>query len=110
MQSRKHLSKVIKFQNLVEKCCIVWKIIALESAIFLIVYGAEIVTIFKLKVVTISAYNTIIITKICELRKAIFSVFYNILPPNFRILLLLKGSFPEFRFFRSDLAGSEISL
>ena len=82
-----------------------------KFAIFLIVYGAEIVTIFELKVVTISAYNTIIITKICELlRKAIFSVFYNILPPNFRILLLLKGSFQEFCFFCLDLAGSEISL
>ncbi len=37
--------------------------------------------------------------KICELRKAIFCVFYNILRPNFGILLLLKGSFWEYRFF-----------
>ena len=36
---------------------------------------------------------------ICEFRKAIFPVFYNISPPNFGILLLLKGSSREFRFF-----------
>ena len=35
------------------------------------------------------------IQKICELRKAIFSVFYNI---SRQILLLLKGSFREFCF------------
>ena len=37
--------------------------------------------------------------KICELHKAVFSVIYNISPPNFGILRLLKGSFREFRFF-----------
>jgi hypothetical protein len=38
---------------------------------------AEIVTIFGSKMVTISARNTNIY-KICKLRKAIFSVIYNI--------------------------------
>ncbi len=37
--------------------------------------------------------------KICKLCKAIFSAHYNIFQPNFGILLLLKGSFREFRFF-----------
>ena len=37
--------------------------------------------------VTISARNTNIL-KICKLRKAIFSVFYNISQPNFAILLI----------------------
>ena len=37
--------------------------------------------------VTISARNTNIL-KICKLPKAIFSVFYNILQPNFAILLM----------------------
>ena len=41
------------------------------------VLRAEIVTIFGSKMVTISACNTIIY-KICKLRKAIFSVFYNV--------------------------------
>ena len=34
-----------------------------------------------------------------ELRKAIFSVFYNISPLIFGNLILLKGSFREFRYF-----------
>ena len=50
------------------------------------VLRAEIVTIFEPKMVTISARNTNIL-KICKLRKAIFSVFYNISQPNFAILL-----------------------
>ena len=33
------------------------------------------------------------------LYKAIFSTRYNIFQPNFGILLLLKGSFREFRFY-----------
>jgi hypothetical protein len=41
------------------------------------VLRAEIVTIFEPKMVTISARNANIL-KICKLRKAIFSVFYNI--------------------------------
>ena len=44
------------------------------------------------KMVTFSARNTIIY-KICKLRRAIFSVFYNISPPNFAILLILTFSF-----------------
>jgi hypothetical protein len=44
---------------------------------YMFVLRAEIVTIFGSKVVTISARNTNIY-KICKLRKAIFSVFYNI--------------------------------
>jgi hypothetical protein len=43
------------------------------------VLRAEIVTIFGSKMVTISARNENIY-KICKLRKAIFSLFYNI--PN----------------------------
>ena len=46
------------------------------------VLRAEIVTIFEPKMVTISARNTNIL-KLCKLRKAIFSVFYNISQPNF---------------------------
>ncbi len=58
---------------------------------------AEIVTTFGSKKVTISTRNTKT-WKICVLRKAIFSVFYNISAPMefFGILLLLKvlsGSF-----------------
>jgi hypothetical protein len=41
----------------------------------------EIITIFELKMVTISAHNTNIY-KICELCKAIFSKLYIILQPN----------------------------
>jgi hypothetical protein len=44
---------------------------------YMFVLRAEIVTIFGSKMVTISARNTNIY-KICKLRKAIFSVFYNI--------------------------------
>ena len=66
----------------------------------LFVLRAEIVTIFGSKMVTISTRN-INILKICKLRKAIFSVFYNILQPNFAILLILISSLfiPVFTFF-----------
>ena len=53
---------------------------------------AEIVTIFGSKMVTISARKYTNIYKICKLRKAIFSVFYNISQPNFEILLILISS------------------
>jgi hypothetical protein len=56
------------------------------------VLRAEIVTIFEPKMVTISARNTNIL-KICKLRKAIFSVFYNISQPNLAILLISLCSF-----------------
>ena len=48
--------------------------------------------------------------KICQICKAIFSVFYKISRPNFEILLLLKGSFREFRFLCLNLPRPEISL
>jgi hypothetical protein len=56
------------------------------------VLRAEIVAIFEPKMVTISARNTNIL-KICKLRKAIFSVFYNISQPNFALLLISLCSF-----------------
>jgi hypothetical protein len=56
------------------------------------VLRGEIVTIFEPKMVTISARNTNIL-KICKLRKAIFSLFYNISQPNFAILLISLCSF-----------------
>jgi hypothetical protein len=62
------------------------------------VLRAEIVTIFGSKMVTISARNTNLL-KICKLRKAVFSVFYNISQPNFAILLILISSLREFTFF-----------
>jgi hypothetical protein len=68
---------LVKLQNVVNKNT---ENIALRSLhIFSIfVLRAEIVTIFGSNMVTISARNTNIL-KICKLRKAIFSVFYNIL-------------------------------
>jgi hypothetical protein len=51
------------------------------------VLRAEIVTIFEPKMVTISARNTNIL-KICKVRKAIFSAFYNISQPNFAIFII----------------------
>ncbi len=47
----KNLLKVVKFQNLVEKCCNVWKISLTKFANFLIiVLPVEIVIVFELKV------------------------------------------------------------
>jgi hypothetical protein len=51
------------------------------SIFSMFVLRAEIVTIFEPKMVTISARNTNIL-KICKLRKAMFSVFYNISQPT----------------------------
>jgi hypothetical protein len=61
----------------------------------------QILSIFGSKMVTVSARNTNIY-KICKLRKAIFSVFYNISQPNFTILLILISSLREFTFFCLD--------
>ena len=47
---------------------------------------------FSSKMVTFSARNTNVY-KICKLRRAIFSIFYNISPPNFAILPILISSF-----------------
>ena len=47
---------------------------------------------FSSKMETFSARNTNIY-KICKLYRAIFSVFYNISPPNFAILLIFRSSF-----------------
>ena len=101
--SGRNLLKVVKFQNLIEKCCLMCEKYSLTKfANFLIVLSAEIVTAFGSKMVTISTRST----KLWKiwLRKAILSVYYRILRPNFGILLLLKDSFQEFRvFFRLDL-------
>jgi hypothetical protein len=67
------------------------KYIALQS-LYTFVLRAEIATTFGPKMVAISARNTKVY-KICELCKAIFSAFYNILQPNFAILLTLVCSF-----------------
>ena len=39
------------------------------------------------------SHDNIKLQKICQLRKAIFSTVYNILQPNFAILLSLRCSF-----------------
>ena len=72
------------------------------------VLRAEIVTTFGSKMVTISTRSTKT-ENFCELRKAIFSVFYNISRLNLGILILLKGSFREV-LFCLDLLRSKISL
>jgi hypothetical protein len=72
-----------------------------SQILYTFVLRAEIVTIFGRNVVGISARNTKVY-KICELCKAIFSAFYNILQPNFAILLMLVCSFREYTFFFQD--------
>jgi hypothetical protein len=79
--AKKNIMKLVKLQDSVAKCCGACRLenIALQSLqiLYMFVLRAEIVTIFGSKMVTISARNTNIY-KICKLRKAIFSVFYNI--------------------------------
>ncbi len=73
--------------------------IALQSLqIFslLIVLRAEIVTTLGSKMVTICARNTI--RKFANFERLYSFHIFNISPPNFGILLLLKGSFREFLF------------
>ncbi len=50
--------------------------------LYMFVLRAEVLTTFGSKVVIFSARNTKIY-KICKLRTAIFSIFYNISRPNF---------------------------
>ena len=97
--SQKELLTVVKFQKFAWlKKVVMCEKYSLETfANFLIMLRAEIVTTFGSKKVTIFTRNTKT-WKICVLRKAIFSVFYNISAPMefFGILLLLKvlsGSF-----------------
>ena len=66
--------------------------------IIVLAIRAEIAITIGSKMVAISTRNTKI-QKICELRKAIFSVFHKISRPNFGILLLLEGSFGQFGIF-----------
>jgi hypothetical protein len=68
--------KLVKLQNLVAKCCKSLENIVLQSLqiLYVFVLRAEIITNFGSKMVTISARNT----NIYKLRKATFSVFYNI--------------------------------
>ena len=90
----KNLLKLAKFQNWVEKCCNMRKVQLTKFANFLY-YCIKLLPLPKM--VKIATRNTNIL-KICELRKAIFSVFYKMSRLNFGILLLLVGSFREFRF------------
>ncbi len=55
----KNLLEVVKFQNLVKKCCNVWENIALQSfqICSVIVLRAEIVTTFRSKMEAISTSN-----------------------------------------------------
>ena len=59
----------------------------------------EIVIIFEPKVGTFSARHTITRKFSDFVTLYIFPTHYNIFQPNFGILLLLKGSFREFRFY-----------
>ena len=56
--------------------------------LYVFVLCADVLTTFGSKVVIFSARNTKIY-KICKLRTAIFSAFYNISRPNVVILLML---------------------
>ncbi len=60
-------------------------------SLYVFVLRAEVLTTFGSKVDIFSAHNTKI-CKICKLRNATFSSFYNISRPNFVILLILKRS------------------
>ena len=64
--------------------------------LYIFVLHEEKVTIFAInfssKMVTFSLHNTNIY-KICILCEAVFSMFYNISPPNLAILLILGCSF-----------------
>ncbi len=78
--------------------------------IIVLLYVRKLLPLSALKMVAISARNTIFNEKICKLCKAIFSAHYNIFQPKFGILLLLKGSFQEFVFFVWICLDKKISL
>jgi hypothetical protein len=94
---KKNIMKPVKLQNLVANCCKYRKYSLAKFAYFQYIC---------IRAVAISARNTNVLI-ICKLRKAIFSVFYNISQPNFAILLILISSLREFTFF---LLNSKISL
>jgi hypothetical protein len=79
-----------KIASLVAKCCKMRKNIALQSLqiLYNFVLRVEIASTFGPKIVAIPARN-IEVYKMCKLYKAICYAFYNILQPNFTILLSL---------------------
>ena len=80
-------------QSLVAKCYKMTKNIALRSLQILYILGItrgksyHLLAEIAAKMVTFSARDTNMY-KICKLSKPIFSLFYNILPPNSAILLI----------------------
>ena len=86
--------RINQITNFGRKSCNYEERIAVRSLQILCVFvlRAEVLTTFGSKVVVFSARNTKIY-KICKLRTAIFSAFYNISRPNFVILLNLRCSF-----------------
>ena len=76
------------------------KNIALQSSqiFYVFVLRVEIVTIFELKVITISA-RIIEYRKFANFVRLYFPQITIFFQPNFGILLLLKGSLREFIFF-----------
>ncbi len=69
--------------------------------LLIIVLRAAIATIFEPKVVAISARNTIM-RKFANFGRLYFPHIIQHFQPNFGILLFLKGSFQEFRFYFLD--------
>ncbi len=85
----KNLLKVVKFQNLIAKCCIALRSLQI---FYVFVLRVVIVTILSRKYCS----NTIM-RKFANIEDNFF--MHYIFQPNFGILLHLKGSFREIDFF-----------
>ena len=95
--ARKRILRLVELQGLVAKCCKIRKYSLAKFANFVYICTTRGKSYhfhcnFSSKMVTFSARN-INIYKICKLHRAVFSVLYNILPPNCAILLILNSSF-----------------
>ena len=93
--ARKSISKVVKLKSLVSRKVVKrGKYIASRNLqiLYAFLLRAKICTTFTPKVVRISTRNTKLY-KICKFLKTIFFAFYNLLKPNFAVLLILRSSF-----------------
>ena len=90
--ARKSMLKLVKLQSLVAKCCKIRKVYACEVCKFCTLF------VFRLPqngrnspdVRPFCGKRTTKVYKIC---KRIFSLFYNISPPNLAVLLILTCTF-----------------
>ena len=90
-EAGKNMLKLVKLPSLVPKYCKTWKIYVCKFCIVSITLKTKWPTSGEFR--PFCGKRNTKVYKICKLCKRIFSVFYNISPPNLAVLLILTCSF-----------------